>query len=255
MKLLSPKKFKYKKLHNIFYKTNFIKLKFITTYTKILIYSINTGYLTAKHLETFRLFLRKILKTGTNIKILINTFPDLSRTKKSAGLRMGKGKGKPYIWVSKLKRGASLFEILNSFKYVSWDTEFFNLPIEYDAFFKNKSLRFELPFSERLDLETSFSEIFRLAFIKEHDNNLLVKRFDSFEHYIFSYFLRTNSLFSMSFFINYYIIKNFQFGSLSNRNFFFRDSVILERLFKKGLKKLPLKTNYITLHNKFFLYN
>ena len=256
MKLLSPKKFKYKKLHNIFYKTkNFLKLKFITTYTRFLIYSINTGYLTAKHLETFRLFLRRILKSGNNLKVIIDTFPDLSRTKKSAGLRMGKGKGKPYVWVSKLKKGSSIFEIKNFAKYINLNTEYFNIPVEYENYFKNKSLRTELPFSERLDLETSYSEMFKLPFVKENDANNLIEIFSSMDFVIYSFFLRTNSLFDMEFLLNFSIYRNFNFGSISNKKFQIRDSYFLAKLFNKGLKKFPLKSDYIKLHNKFFLYS
>lgn len=256
MKLLSPKKFKHKKSHNIFYKTkNFIKLKFITSYTQFLIYSVKTGYLTAKHLETFRLFLRRIFKNGSNLKVIINTFPDLSRTKKSAGLRMGKGKGKPYVWVSKLKKGSSMFEIKNFAKYINYDTEFFNIPVEYENYFKNKSLRNELPFSDRLDLETSYSEMFKLPFINENDNENLIEIFSSMDFVIYNFFLRTNSSFNMEFLVNSYIYKNFCFGSINNKLFQVRDSLVLAKLFNKGLRKFPLKSDFIRLHNRFFLYN
>jgi ribosomal protein L16 len=256
MKLLSPKKFKYKKLHNIFYKTkNFIKFKFLATYVQLIIFSINTGYLTAKHLETFRLFLRRTLKSGTNIKINITTFPDLSLTKKSAGLRMGKGKGKPYIWVSKIKKGSSIFNIRNSIKYIKWDDDFFNIPIEFVNTLKNKSLRYETPFSDRIDIETAFSEAFKLPFKKENDPTNIIDFLSLTEDFVFNYFLRCNSIFNMEKFLQLYIYINYNLGAFNNNKFFLRDNIILKRFYNKGLKKFPLKTSFMKLNNNFFLYN
>lgn len=256
MKLLSPKKFKYKKIHNIFYKTkNYIKFKFLAIYTKFIMYSIDTGYLTAKHLETLRLFLRRTLKNGTNLKISIDTFPDLSRTKKSAGLRMGKGKGKPYIWVSKLKKGSSIIDIRNDLKTINWDTEFFNLPIEFENTFKSKFLRSEMPFSERVDIESLLPEPFRIPFINENNQEDLSGLFSLTDDFVFNYFIRFNSNFFMRFITNIYIYRNFNLGVFNNRVFFLRDSIFTYKFFNKGLRKFPLKTSFMNIHNKFFLYN
>jgi large subunit ribosomal protein L16 len=256
MKLLAPKKFKYKKSHNIFYKANsYIKFKFLTYYTKFIIFAINSGYLTAKHLETFRLYLRRILKTGTNLKVSISTFPDLSRTKKSAGLRMGKGKGKPYVWVSKLKRGSSIFEIKNNFSFLNFDNEFYNIPLEFETSFKQKSLRHENPFVERNELDYFFPEFLKIPLRTELDFKSVSYYFTASDDFVFNYFLRLNSVYAIRLLVNLYSYSNYVYGAYSNDRFFLRDSLYLEKLFKGGLKKFPIKSSFMKLHNKFFLYN
>lgn len=64
-----------------------------------------------KKIEAGRKYIRKYLKKKN--KLWIRIFPDLPVTKKPTGVRMGKGKGKPNLWVSKLPAGTMLFELDN----------------------------------------------------------------------------------------------------------------------------------------------
>lgn len=76
--------------------------------------SIEAGKITAKQLETFYQSLNKyIKKTG---KIILKIFPQTSLSKKPIEVRMGKGKGNVALWVTKVKAGTVLCEIVSNYK-------------------------------------------------------------------------------------------------------------------------------------------
>ena len=105
-----PKNYKYKKVHRKVYvkkltysRSNYLKknsfgLKILTN-----------GLLSAVVLEAARRTIRKKLKKVGNIRI--NAFPAIPVTKKSSGIRMGKGVGNISEWVCPLKKGLILFEL------------------------------------------------------------------------------------------------------------------------------------------------
>lgn len=68
-------------------------------------------WLDEKKIESGRKYMRKYL-TKKN-KLWIRIFPDVPVTKKPTGVRMGKGKGKPHVWVAKVSAGTVIFEIDN----------------------------------------------------------------------------------------------------------------------------------------------
>ena len=55
-----------------------------------------------------RMFARRVKAYNGFMDFIV--FPDLPKTKKSLGLRMGKGKGAPEYWVAPVKPGRILFE-------------------------------------------------------------------------------------------------------------------------------------------------
>jgi ribosomal protein L16 len=65
----------------------------------------------AIHVEAFRKSIVKKIKKKYNEKLKICFFTDLPVTKKSTGLRMGKGKGNIDFWSFSVKAGRILFEI------------------------------------------------------------------------------------------------------------------------------------------------
>lgn len=103
-----PKKTKYKKikkgrLKKLDFKSN--DLKFGTIGLK----ASESGIIKSKIIESARQAIaRKLKRKG---KIWIKIFPDLPITKKSTGVRMGKGKGQISHWAAKVKGGTVLFEI------------------------------------------------------------------------------------------------------------------------------------------------
>ena len=67
------------------------------------------AWITSRQIEAARIALTRKVKRGG--KIWIRIFPDKPITKKSAEVRMGKGKGAPEIWVAVVKPGRILFEL------------------------------------------------------------------------------------------------------------------------------------------------
>jgi len=73
--------------------------------------AIQSGKITAKQIEAVRrTIVRKTKKLG---KLWIRVFPDIPVSLKPAEVRMGKGKGNPEFWISKVKAGRILFELDN----------------------------------------------------------------------------------------------------------------------------------------------
>ena len=109
--LYIPTKFKYKKhqkgrsFNKIQSNVEFIKLKFGTVGLK----TLSMARLTSKQLVTLRQSIKKIIKKKGKLKI--HVFPSTPITKKTIGIRMGKGKGNVDHWAFKLKVGAILCEI------------------------------------------------------------------------------------------------------------------------------------------------
>lgn len=74
--------------------------------------AIENGRLTPKQLEaTRRVISRKMLRTG---KIIFRVSPNIAVTKKPKEVRMGKGKGAIKLWVTNIKAGCIIVEIVNT---------------------------------------------------------------------------------------------------------------------------------------------
>jgi large subunit ribosomal protein L16 len=92
------------------------------------------GILTSRQIEAVRKTLKKLLKKRGCF--WFNIFPDVAKTKKSEKTRMGKGKGRFYLWCFKVNPGQVLLEISG-------------LPFKKVQKFFQKS-RYKIPFSTRL---------------------------------------------------------------------------------------------------------
>lgn len=106
--MYSPKKTKYIK-----YQKKFVtKIKYNNTllkFGKFGLKALQSGLITAKTIEAVRRAItRKFKRNG---KVWINVFPNFPITKKPLEVRMGKGKGNVYIWVSKVQAGQIVFEM------------------------------------------------------------------------------------------------------------------------------------------------
>ena len=73
------------------------------------IQSLNNEFISNRQIEAARRTMTRHIKRGG--KVWIRIFPDKVVTKIPAETRMGKGKGNPEGWVSKVKRGKILFEL------------------------------------------------------------------------------------------------------------------------------------------------
>ena len=72
--------------------------------------ALETGWVTARHIEAARIAMTRYVKRGG--KIWIRIFPDKPITKKPAETRMGKGKGAPEEWVCVVKPARILYEMV-----------------------------------------------------------------------------------------------------------------------------------------------
>lgn len=72
--------------------------------------AIKSGYVTANMLEIIRRTVaRKLKKQG---KMLIFVHTNIPKTKKSSGMRMGKGKGSLDVWLIPIKQGKIFIELV-----------------------------------------------------------------------------------------------------------------------------------------------
>jgi len=67
------------------------------------------GWISDKQIEAARICLTRY--TRRQGQVWINIFPQLCKTKRPIGLRMGSGKGSPDSWVAVVKEGRVMFEI------------------------------------------------------------------------------------------------------------------------------------------------
>ena len=78
---------------------------------KIGLKCLESGRITATMLEVIRkIVIRKIKKIG---KMLIFIHTNVPTTKKSAGMRMGKGSGSLDLWMVPVKKGKIIIELVN----------------------------------------------------------------------------------------------------------------------------------------------
>lgn len=107
--MLYPKKTKFKTLFSrkrIKFLNNRI---FSASLKNFAIVSVEAGKLNNKQIESLRKTLKRLLKSQG--KYWLNLFPNKTITKKSEGIRMGKGKGNLKFWYSSISKGAVIAEI------------------------------------------------------------------------------------------------------------------------------------------------
>ncbi len=106
--MLQPKRTKYRRPHKLSYEG---KAKGGTTisYGEYALQAQEGAWITARQIEAARIVLARYTRRMGKIWICI--FPQLSKSKKPEGTRMGSGKGSPDKWVAVVKEGKILFEI------------------------------------------------------------------------------------------------------------------------------------------------
>lgn len=121
LKVMQIQNLKYHKLHGYLnYSTATNMYRTINVRKSAVFKSLDAGRLTFKQLEACMLILKRLLKKMNRRRrsvLRIYCLPTVPVTKKPLSVRMGKGTGAVSFWVSKVKRGGILFEIMN-IKYV-----------------------------------------------------------------------------------------------------------------------------------------
>lgn len=79
--------------------------------------STTSSHITENQVENVRIFLKRKLRKGDFFWIKV--FPWSQITKKSSFSRMGKGKGVHFKWVTPIKSGRVIFEIISVLDYNS----------------------------------------------------------------------------------------------------------------------------------------
>lgn len=106
--MLSPKKVKFRKqqrgrMKGIAYRGSKLNYGYYG------LQALESGYISARQIESARIAMTRRVKRGG--KIWIRIFPDKPITKKPAEVRMGKGKGPPEAWVAVIRPGRVLYEM------------------------------------------------------------------------------------------------------------------------------------------------
>jgi len=109
--MLIPQKLKFKKQQK---RKNFKLISKVlniksSQFGSIRIYSLTTGKLTVKQLESIKFLINKKIKRFGRIRFHFSLNKPI--TKKPLEVRMGKGKGNVDHWVCNIKKGLLLFEI------------------------------------------------------------------------------------------------------------------------------------------------
>jgi large subunit ribosomal protein L16 len=107
--LLYPRKTKFKNLFNR-KRTKFLNNRvFSSNFKDFAIVSLGAGKVNNKQIELLRKTLKRLLKFQG--KFWLNVYPNKNTTKKSEGIRMGKGKGDIKFWYASVSKGVILLEI------------------------------------------------------------------------------------------------------------------------------------------------
>ena len=103
-----PKRTKYRRPHILKYEGH-SKGGTEVTFGEFGLQATEGGWISDKQIEAARVCMSRYTRRGG--KVWIKIFPQLCKTKRPIGLRMGSGKGSPDSWVAVVKEGRVMFEI------------------------------------------------------------------------------------------------------------------------------------------------
>ena len=103
-----PKRTKYRRPHILKYEGH-SKGGTEVTFGEFGLQATEGGWISDKQIEAARVCMSRYTRRGG--KVWIKIFPQLCKTKRAIGLRMGSGKGSPDSWVAVVKEGRVMFEI------------------------------------------------------------------------------------------------------------------------------------------------
>jgi large subunit ribosomal protein L16 len=111
--MLQPRKFKYKNRQKGRSVQPWVGSRL--TYGDCGLLSLQPLRMSAKQIFRLKVFLKRAVKKPdiTKRRIWFNVFPHIPLTKKSKGMRMGKGAGKLNAWSINLRGGVFIFEFRN----------------------------------------------------------------------------------------------------------------------------------------------
>jgi large subunit ribosomal protein L16 len=105
--MLSPKRTKFRKSFK--YKPKNIVVQNELYFGLYALKALETGSITSRQIEAARRAItRKLKREG---RVWINIYPHIPVTSKPTEVRMGKGKGSPQYWMTRVKSGQLVFEL------------------------------------------------------------------------------------------------------------------------------------------------
>jgi len=109
--MLKPKKTKYRKFQKGYQPKGVSLSRTQLCFGIYGLKALKPAKITSAQIESARKAI--VSKTKRLAKIWIRIYPDIAVSKKPAEVRMGKGKGNPEFWISKVQSGTVLFEVDN----------------------------------------------------------------------------------------------------------------------------------------------
>ena len=111
--LLQPRKFTYKNRQKL--RRAVLPCEHKQIYGSVSVALMQPVFFSAKRIFRFKLFLKRSSRKSdiTRRAFWVNLFPHLPITRKSKGMRMGKGKGKLMAWFTLMRGGKSIVEFKN----------------------------------------------------------------------------------------------------------------------------------------------
>ena len=106
--MMMPKRTKYRRPHIVKYEGH-SKGGTEVKFGEFGLQATEGGWISDKQIEAARVCMSRYTRRGG--KVWIRIFPQLCKTKRPIGLRMGSGKGSPDNWVAVVKEGRVMFEI------------------------------------------------------------------------------------------------------------------------------------------------
>ena len=106
--MMMPKRTKYRRPHIVKYEGH-SKGGTEVNFGEFGLQATEGGWISDKQIEAARVCMSRYTRRGG--KVWIRIFPQLCKTKRPIGLRMGSGKGSPDNWVAVVKEGRVMFEI------------------------------------------------------------------------------------------------------------------------------------------------
>ena len=110
--MLQPKRTKHRKMFRIRHDKTKASRNNTVSFGEYGLKSTSSAWISARQIEAARIAITRHM--GREGKVIIKIYPNMSKTSKPIGVRMGSGKGSPEEWVAVVKEGTVMFEVLGN---------------------------------------------------------------------------------------------------------------------------------------------
>ena len=110
--MLQPKRTKHRKMFRIRHDKTKASRNNTVSFGEYGLKSTSSAWISARQIEAARIAITRHM--GREGKVIIKIYPNMSKTSKPIGVRMGSGKGSPEEWFAVVKEGTVMFEVLGN---------------------------------------------------------------------------------------------------------------------------------------------